>query len=141
MPYSRSLAIQQLEELGWRDYGRKHGESVFTRFFQAHYLMERFGYDKRRPHLSSRIMSGEIVREEALADLAEPLYAEDELAKDKAFILKKLGLDEREFETLLSAPRRLATEYPSSERLYQAMKWVQRIVERRILRRSLARFS
>jgi hypothetical protein len=135
------VLCRQLEELGWRDYGRKHGESVFTKFFQAYYLIERFGYDKRRPHLSSRILAGEIVREEALADLAEPLYAEDELAKDRTFVLKKLGLDEEEFETLLSAPRRLATEYPSSERLYRAMKRMQRIVERRILRRSLARFS
>ncbi|MCX6101017.1 MAG: N-acetyl sugar amidotransferase [Candidatus Bipolaricaulota bacterium] len=141
MPYQRSMAVRELETLGWRDYGRKHGESTFTRFFQNHYLVERFGYDKRRPHLSSRILAGEITRDEALAELAKPLYAPDELMIDRTFVLKKLGLSEDEWQKYLVAPRHDATEYPSTDRLYRAMKRVQRLVETRILRRSLARFS
>jgi N-acetyl sugar amidotransferase len=141
MPYQRGMAVRELEALGWRDYGRKHGESVFTRFFQNHYLVERFGYDSRKPHLSSLILAGEITRTEALAELAEPLYAEDELARDRTFIRKKLGLSEEEWEELLSAPRHRATEYPSNDRLYRAMKRAQGFVERRVVHRSIGKFS
>ncbi|MHB1140014.1 MAG: N-acetyl sugar amidotransferase, partial [Microthrixaceae bacterium] len=67
MPYDRVAAIAELEErIGFKDYGRKHGESQFTRFFQNYYLPHRYGYDKRRPHLSSMILSGQLTREAAL---------------------------------------------------------------------------
>jgi N-acetyl sugar amidotransferase len=141
MPYRRENAIAELELLGWRDYGRKHGESTFTRFFQNHYLVQRFGYDSRKPHLSSLVLAGEMTRDKAAAELAEPLYADDELARDRAFILKKLGLSAVEWEEYLAAPRRHATDFPSNQRLYRAMKAAQSLIERRILHRSISRFS
>ena len=58
MPYNKSAAITELESIGWRSYVGKHGESLFTRFFQNYWLPTKFGYDKRRPHLSSLIVSG-----------------------------------------------------------------------------------
>ncbi len=58
MPYSMEQAVAELEQIGWRGYPRKHGESLFTKFFQNYYLPTKFGYDKRRPHLSSLIASG-----------------------------------------------------------------------------------
>ena len=70
MPYDKEQAIQELEsKIGWRSYGRKHGESIFTKFFQNHYLPMKFGYDKRRPHLSSLIVSGQMSRVQAMAAL------------------------------------------------------------------------
>jgi N-acetyl sugar amidotransferase len=46
--YNKAEAKQKLiDELGWRDYGGKHYESIFTRFFHAYYLPEKFGYDLR----------------------------------------------------------------------------------------------
>ncbi len=66
LPYSRETAISELEgRIGWRAYPRKHGESLFTKFFQNYYLPTKFGYDKRRPHLSTLIASGAITRERA----------------------------------------------------------------------------
>ena len=39
LPYSRSSAVAELEgRIGWRAYPRKHGESLFTKFFQNYYL-------------------------------------------------------------------------------------------------------
>ena len=65
MPYDRAAALAELQErVGYKDYGLKHGESQFTRFFQNHYLPSRFGFDKRLPHLSSMILSGQITRDE-----------------------------------------------------------------------------
>jgi len=38
LPYDRNVAISELEKIGWRNYGRKHGESFFTKFFQNYFL-------------------------------------------------------------------------------------------------------
>lgn len=79
------------EQLHWRDYGGKHYESVFTRFYQGYILPVKFGIDKRRAHLSNLICSGQITREEALAELAKPAYAEQQKTTDYDFVLKKFG--------------------------------------------------
>ena len=51
-----------MDELGWRDYGGKHYESIFTRFFHAYFLPKKFGYDLRKSYLSALICSGQISR-------------------------------------------------------------------------------
>lgn len=131
LPYDRESAIRELEErVGFKDYGRKHGESQFTRFFQNHYLPERYHLDKRRPHLSSLILSGQTTRDEALDELAKPLYDEAELAADKEYFAKKLRLSPAEFEELLTAPKHEHTEFKNQDRAYAMLKGVQRLVER-----------
>ncbi len=70
MDYRKKDAMEILEnELGWRYYGGKHYESIYTRFFQGYLLPRKFGYDKRRAHLSSLVCSSEISREQALEEL------------------------------------------------------------------------
>jgi hypothetical protein len=39
-----------IREMGWRDYGGKHYESVFTRFYQGYVLPVKYGIDKRKAH-------------------------------------------------------------------------------------------
>ncbi len=58
-----------MKEYGWRDYGGKHYESVFTRFYQGYILPEKFKVDKRKAHLSNLIFSGQLTMEEALLEL------------------------------------------------------------------------
>lgn len=130
IPYSKAEAIQTLErDYGWRYYGGKHYESRWTRFFQAYYLPYKFGYDKRKAHLSSLIVSGQMRREEAIEALKEPLYDPVMLAEDKAFIAKKLGLPLAEFEALIHQPAHHYSEYPnhqwkrrSAARVYRGLK-------------------
>ena len=55
-----------MEQMGWRDYGGKHYESIFTRFYQGYVLPTKFGVDKRKAHLASLINSGQISKKEAL---------------------------------------------------------------------------
>ena len=113
--YHRSNAIKLLEnELGWRNYGRKHGESTFTRFFQEYYLPTKFGVDKRRMHLSSLICAGQITRDEALKALEKPLYTPEELEREIDFVAKKLQFSRDEFENILSAKPKLHTDYRTS---------------------------
>lgn len=102
--YNKARAKQVLiDELGWRDYGGKHYESVFTRFYQGYVLPRKFDIDKRRAHLSNLILTGEITREEALRELQQPTYDEDLQAEDKNYVAKKLGFSTEEFDAILTA--------------------------------------
>lgn len=75
--YDRHGSVRMLETLyGYRPYGDKHGESLFTRWFQNYYLPVTWGFDKRRPHFSSLISSGQMTRDEALRLLSEDLVSE-----------------------------------------------------------------
>lgn len=94
-----------IEELDWRDYGGKHYESVFTRFYQGYILPVKFGIDKRKAHLSTLIASGQITREQAMEELKQPIYNPEQLKTDREFCLKKLGFTENEFDVYLNAPR------------------------------------
>lgn len=104
VPYNQKEVIALLQkELNWRDYEGKHFENVFTRFYQGYVLPNKFGIDKRKPHLSNMIFSGQITREAALAELAKPTYDLQLQLEDKAYIAKKLGFSEQEFEHVLTA--------------------------------------
>lgn len=129
MPYDKEAAKRYLQEqYGWRDYGGKHYESRFTKFFQGYYLIKRFGYDKRRAHLASMIVSGQMTRASALEELKRPAYPAGELEEDALFLRKKLGLSAADFESLLSAPRRSATEFPSAQSLLKVLKTLRALV-------------
>lgn len=93
-------------ELGWRDYGGKHYESIWTRFYQGHILPTKFKIDKRKAHLSDLIFSGQITKEEALAELQKPIYDAAQQKTDYEFVLKKFGLPEEEFEAIMNVPPR-----------------------------------
>lgn len=129
--YSKEQAIDYLEKnYGWRYYGGKHYESRWTRFFQAHYLPAKFGYDKRKAHLASLVVTGEMTRAAAIAELEKPLYTDNELAEDKAFVAKKLRISVAELESYINAPPRHWSEFPNHQ---AKMKWlpaINRIVGR-----------
>lgn len=99
------------KELNWKDYGGKHYESVWTRFYQGYILPEKFKVDKRKAHLSTLICSEQITKEEALEELKQPIYNAEQLEIDKEFVLKKLGLTKIEFAALMNLPPRLHTDF------------------------------
>jgi N-acetyl sugar amidotransferase len=103
--YNREKAKQILmDDLGWEDYGGKHLESLFTKFYQSYILPRKFNIDKRKAHLSALILSGQITRNAALKKLEKPPYDEQELKRDKDYVLKKLQLSSEEFESLMVLP-------------------------------------
>lgn len=141
MPYDKGKAIFELSsKTGWRSYGRKHGESRFTKLFQNYYLPKKFGYDKRLPHLSSLIVSGQMSRDEALVVLAEPLYDPSDLAADLAFFCKKLGLTESRFHELVARPNHTYSDFPNWDGYRAGAKAVQSVVGR-ILGREISVYS
>ena len=132
--YDKAEAVKVLEkELGWRNYGGKHHESIYTRFFQSYILPRKFGIDKRKAHLSSLIMSGQITREDALRELAHPIEAEERTTEDKEYVVKKLGLTEAEFDALMDAPVRSYRDYTNDAAKYEWLKRAMRFAQRRSL--------
>lgn len=114
-PYKKGEAIKALEtRLAWRNYGGKHYESTFTKFYQAHILPVKFGVDKRKAHYSDLIMNGEVTREVVLEELAKPLYSPVELEQDREYVCKKLGFSQDEFTVYMQAPRIPHDAYPSN---------------------------
>jgi N-acetyl sugar amidotransferase len=114
LPYNKTKAIKTLEdELGWRYYGGKHFESIFTKFYQAHILPVKFGVDKRRCHLSDLVMNGELTRDQALRELQLPLYGESELQQDLEYVSKKLGFTLEEMDEYLQRPPVSHFKFPS----------------------------
>jgi N-acetyl sugar amidotransferase len=129
MTFNKDEAISYLErEVGWRAYGRKHGESVFTKFFQNYYLPQKFGFDKRRPHFSSLVVSGQMSRDEAVQALNEPLYDPRELEDDISYFCKKLRIQRDEFNKLLAQPSRHYSEFDNWDRLHALVKRAQSLL-------------
>jgi hypothetical protein len=141
MPYNKVEAIAEMERtFGYKPYDRKHGESLFTKLFQNYYLPTKFGYDKRLPHLSSLIVSGQMTREEALVELDKPLYDPAELETDITFLCKKLRISRAEFDAMVAGPGHKHTDFPTWESRRAVAKSAQALVAR-ILGRPLTVYS
>ena len=123
-------------ELGWRDYGGKHYESVFTRFFQGYILPTRFNMDKRRPHLSSLICSGQMTRAEALQELEKPPYPEKLFREDYDLFIKKMRLTAAKFEEIMKMPAKPYDAY-SNAFYFKNKKWIIPLVKSFVKPRSL----
>jgi N-acetyl sugar amidotransferase len=120
IPYIKEDAINELQErFGWERYKNKHFENVFTRFFEGYWLPKKFGYDKRRAHFSSLIVTGQLIREEALEILKHPPYPVEEAMQDMEFIANKLGVTKAEFEELMKGENKTYRDYKSE------MFWIE----------------
>lgn len=101
------------EKLNWKDYGGKHYESIYTKFFQGYILPQKFGYDKRKMHLSSLICAGVVTREDALDELEQPPYPVQEQLDDREYLIKKFKITLELFEEIMNRPVKSYYDYPS----------------------------
>lgn len=123
--YNKERAIQELEDFcGFSYYGGKHYESILTIFMQRYYLPQKFGVDKRRSHLSSLIVSGQLSREEALRELEIPLF-NDEVNVYIDKLIDTLGITREELDAIMKSPPVDHTTYKVS-----SWKYVSSIVKR-----------
>jgi N-acetyl sugar amidotransferase len=123
LAYDKADAVRTIHRaLGWQEYGGKHHESIFTRFYQGYILPTKFGVDKRRAHLSTLVCSGQITRDEALRELEEDPYHADVVAEDRAYVLKKLALSEQEFAAYIASPPRPHEAYASENQYVRPLR-------------------
>lgn len=127
--YNKKEAMALIQkELGWRDYGGKHYESIFTRFYQGYILPRKFKIDKRRAHLSTLICSGQMTRDEALKELSNGTYpSQGMMTEDKEYVIKKFGFSQQEFENIMSLPVKSFKEYPNNHFWLSKLKLPLRI--------------
>lgn len=116
IPYTKKDAIETLnKKFGWEPYANKHYESVFTRFYEGYWLIKKFGFDKRRAHYSSLVLSGQLTRDEALEILKNPPYPEKDALADLEYIAKKLGISKEEFLTIMAQENKTFKDYRNIE--------------------------
>lgn len=115
VPYLKDEVMDELVDLyGWQKYAHKHYESRFTRFFEGYWLPAKFGFDKRRPHFSSVILTGQMTREVALERLSRPAYDPATIAEDFEYVATKLGISVVELEALRDGPKKYHWDYPNN---------------------------
>jgi N-acetyl sugar amidotransferase len=118
VPYVKKVAELELERrFGWRGFQHKHHESRFTRFYEDYWLPRRFGYEKRRAHFSSLIMTGQMTRDEAMDRLSRPEMGERFLEQEFEYVAHKLGLTLHELRGLFDMPKRSYRDYKNKRDL------------------------
>lgn len=130
--YNKQEATDLLKkELDWKEYGGKHCESIYTRFFQTYILPKKLNIDKRRAHLSTLICSGQISREEALREMERDPSPPDILEQDRQYFIKKIGLTEKEFNAIMSAPAKSFKEYPNNHFWFEKLGFIVRFARKK----------
>ena len=119
VPFDKEKAMQELQDrFGWQKYQHKHHESRFTRFFESYWLPRKFGYDRRRAHFSSLILTNQMTREEALKRLAYPEMEEQTMLQDFEFVAKKLDFTVEELREYFNGKNRIFKDYKNN------YKWI-----------------
>lgn len=128
--YRKDLASEELSrEVAYRPYPYKHYESIFTRFYQGYILPRKFGIDKRLLHLSTLVVTGQMLREDALMLLSKSPYPDEVLMQqDREFVMKKLGFDEQSFAMYMTAPAIPHDTYGTEKPLWDFLKRVHNML-------------
>ncbi len=125
--YNKENALNELKKIGYKQYEKKHEESIFTKFFQQYYMPKKFGYDMRKPHLSSLIVSSQISRDKAMDLLNKPLYNKEEMNRLLSYVSKKLEIDENKLHDLINNKNRNFSEFPNWVKYQKIIFFINRV--------------
>jgi len=127
--YIKKDAEHELQQLyGWQPFQHKHHESRFTRFYEDYWLPRRFGFEKRKAHFSSLIMTGQLTREEALKRISQPEMNEHFYKQEFDYVAQKLDLSREELQKFFEMPKKYFLHYKNKRWLIAlgafVMKWL-----------------
>lgn len=112
VPYIKTDVEKLLfDKYGWESFQHKHHESRFTRFYEDYWLPRKFGYQKRKAHFSSLILTGQMSREEALDRVSRPELSEEFLQKEFEYVANKLGLTTFQLQELFEGENKTYKDY------------------------------
>lgn len=112
VPYIKKDAEQLLmDKFGWEHFQHKHHESRFTRFYEDYWLPKKFGYQKRKAHFSSLILTGQMTREEALERVSKPELSEEFLQKEFEYVAHKLEMTTAELQQIFEGENKTFHDY------------------------------
>ena len=116
--YLKQDAESELSDFcGWQSFKHKHHESRFTRFYEDYWLPRKFGFDKRRAHFSSLILTGQMTRDQALERVTRPEMDENFLKREFEFVAHKLGLTVDELQAYFEMPNKTFRDYNNKRSL------------------------
>lgn len=116
IPYIKVDAEKLLNErFGWQPFLHKHHESRFTRFYEDYWMPRKFGYEKRRAHFSSLILTGQMTRDEALDRISRPELDEHTLKQEFRYVAHKLDLTEDELQAIFEGPNTTYRSYKNKK--------------------------
>ena len=101
---------------GWQPYKDKH-QVRFTRFYEDFWLPNKFGYQKRRAHFSSLILTNQMTREEALERISRPEMSEEFLIKEFEYVADKLDLTKSQLQEIFDGKNKSFRDYNSKIKL------------------------
>jgi putative aminotransferase len=93
-------------KFNWLPYKHKHHESRFTRFYEDYWLSRRFGFDKRKAHFSSLILTNQMNRIDALERIKSSEMGESFLNQEFEYVANKLDLTKDELNKLFNLPKK-----------------------------------
>lgn len=112
VPYIKKDAEKLLmDKFGWEPFQHKHHESRFTRFYEDYWLPRKFGYQKRKAHFSSLILTGQMTREEALERVSKPELSEEFLQKEFEYVAHKLEMTTEELQSIFEGENKTYKTY------------------------------
>lgn len=137
VPYIKKDAEDKLGALfGWEKFLHKHHESRFTRFYEDYWMPRKFGYQKRRAHFSSLIMTGQMTRDAALQRIAKPELDEHSLNREFEYVATKLDLSVEELQKIFEGKNMTFHAYKNKKFLIGIGAQVMRLLglEKRLFR-------
>ena len=137
LPYIKEDAEKLLKEkFGWEPFQHKHHESRFTRFYEDYWLPRKFGFEKRRAHFSSLILTGQMTREDALVRISKPELSEVDLMKEFEYVAHKLDLTVDKLQQIFDGPNKTFYDYKSKIKLIKlGAQMMQKLgLEKRLFR-------
>jgi hypothetical protein len=118
VPYIKKDVEQFLfDRFGWESFQHKHHESRFTRFYEDFWLPRKFGYEKRRAHFSSLILTGQMTRDEALERVSKPELSEEFLQKEFDYVADKLDLTRADLQAIFDGKNKTFHDYKTKIKL------------------------
>ena len=112
VPYIKKDAEELLfSKFGWEKFQHKHHESRFTRFYEDFWLPRKFGFEKRRAHFSSLILTGQMTKDEALERISRPELDEKTIKNEFEYVAHKLDFTIDELQKIFEGPNKTFRDY------------------------------
>lgn len=130
IPYVKRDAVELLQtKFGWQPYPQKHFESRFTKFYESYWLPERFGFDVRKVQFSSLIVTGQMTRDEALAELKRPPFDTTTIGQELEFVANKLDISVDELMEYMQLPKKTYRDFDNQRTIYRLGAWAMRLLD------------
>ena len=123
--YTKDNARDILErDLDWSYYGGHHYENNYSHFAFGWYTYNKFGIDKRKVSLSGPLRMGEINLKDVKKELKNPPKVDKEIV---SYVIKKLGLTQKEFDEIYALPPKTFHDYHTSFPTINKFKFILKL--------------